>query len=185
MRIRGLLTVTALTVGAVATLGSSTGGSAVSGASVGTSAVSSTGGATTLGAASITPGTTPQAAYFPPSGILAPTPRIARSQRAAPPPPAPAPLPPGCDTDLLSAILSYLPVGTDVSLRMPVNISASGSIYKNEYGVLILSDESGNTPILIASPHICRIFTQDSALRSKVKSGGKNPTISLDKNGGA
>lgn len=98
--------------------------------------------------------------------------------------PAPEPLPPGCDTDLLSAIRSYLPVGTDVSLRMPVSISASGSIYKNEYGVLILSDESGNTPILIASPHIRRIFTQDSALRSALKSGGKNPTISLDRTAG-
>nr|WP_271214216.1 lytic murein transglycosylase [Rhodococcus wratislaviensis] len=120
MRIRGLLTVTALTVGAVATLGSSTGGSAVSGASVGTSAVSSTGGATTLGAASITPGTTPPAAYFPPSGILAPTPRIARSQRAAPPPPAPAPLP-----AVTNPTSPTSPSGTGL-IAAPVILSALG-----------------------------------------------------------
>ena len=120
MRIRGLLTVTALTVGAVATLGSSTGGSAVSGASVGTSAVSSTGGATTLGAASITPGTTPRAAYFPPSGIVAPTPRIARSQRAAPPPPAPAPLP-----AVTNPTSPTSPSGTGL-IAAPVILSALG-----------------------------------------------------------
>lgn len=94
--------------------------------------------------------------------------------------PAPEPMPPGCDTDLLSAIRSYLPVGTDVSLRMPVSVSASGSIYKNEYGVLILSDASGNTPILIASPHIRRIFTEGSALRPAAKSGNKKPVINTD-----
>ncbi|KAF0958642.1 lytic transglycosylase domain-containing protein [Rhodococcus sp. T7] len=121
MRIRGLLTVTALTVGAVATLGSSTGGSAISGATASTTVYSSTGAATALAASSVTPGATPPAAYLPPAGIVAPTPRIARSQRAAPPPPAPAP----SVTNPTSPATSASPSGTGL-IAAPVILSALG-----------------------------------------------------------
>lgn len=112
---------TALTVGAVATLGSSTGGSAISGASVSATAYSSTGAATALAASSVTPGSTPPASYLPPAGIVAPTARVARSQRAAPPPPAPAP----AVTNPTSPLSSTSPSGTGL-IAAPVILSALG-----------------------------------------------------------
>ncbi|TQC45790.1 lytic transglycosylase [Rhodococcus sp. WS4] len=118
MRIRGLLTVTALTVGAVATLGSSTGGTTVSGASVSTTTLGSAVGTSTLAAAGATPGAIPQAAYLPPSGLVAPAPRVARSQRAAPPPPAPAPV-------VTNPTSPASPSGTGL-IAAPVILSALG-----------------------------------------------------------
>ncbi|MBC2643208.1 MULTISPECIES: lytic murein transglycosylase [unclassified Rhodococcus (in: high G+C Gram-positive bacteria)] len=114
MRIRGLLTVTALTVGAVATLGSSTGGPAVSDAAVSTTALSATAGTSTIA------GTIPQAAYLPPSGLVAPMPRVARSQRAAPPPPLPLPVPP-----VTNPTSPTSPSGTGL-IAAPVVLSALG-----------------------------------------------------------
>ena len=74
---------------------------------------------------------------------------------------APDPLPPGCDTNMIAAVQSYLPLGTSVDIRLGPAITATGNIYRNEYGVLVLSDAGGNTPIFIAVPHILRIFTAD------------------------
>ncbi|MFZ2176996.1 MAG: lytic murein transglycosylase [Rhodococcus sp. (in: high G+C Gram-positive bacteria)] len=117
MRIRGLLTVTALMVGAVATVGSSTGSTTVvavppaAGASVLPPATQE---ATALGA--VTPSTTGDAlsGYLPPVGFVPPTPRVARSQRAAPPPP-PAPI----------ATNPLVPGGTPL-IAAPVILSALG-----------------------------------------------------------
>ncbi|HWQ43844.1 MAG TPA: collagen-like protein, partial [Desulfosporosinus sp.] len=74
---------------------------------------------------------------------------------------SPDPLSPGCDTNMIAAIQSYLPLGTSVDIRLGPAIVASGDVYRNEYGVLVLSDADGNTPIFIATPHILRIFTED------------------------
>jgi hypothetical protein len=71
----------------------------------------------------------------------------------------PSPLPKGCDTDIIAAIRDYLPISTEVIMQMGVTIEASGAIYKNEYGILVLSDEEGNTPIFIPVIHIARIIT--------------------------
>lgn len=74
--------------------------------------------------------------------------------------PLPDPLPQSCSTDILAAILSYLPVGTpDVGFRLGPSVSASGDVYRNEYGVVVLSDELGNTPIFLAAPKILLIQT--------------------------
>lgn len=96
--------------------------------------------------------------------------------------PPPDPLPSGCDTNLITAIQSYLPLGTSVEIRLGPAISASGNIYHNEYGVLVLSDTEGNTPIFIAAPHILRIFTDTdpTASTSAAKSSGKKPSITID-----
>lgn len=76
--------------------------------------------------------------------------------------PLPDPLPQSCNTDILAAILSYLPVGTPgVSFRLGPSTSASGSVYRNEYGVVVLSDEQGNTPIFLAAPKILMIQTSN------------------------
>lgn len=97
--------------------------------------------------------------------------------------PPPVPLPPGCDTNLITAIQSYLPLGTSVNIRLGPSVSASGDIYRNEYGVLILSDTAGNTPIVIATPHILRIFTDTDPTSPLpvLKSVGTKPAITVGK----
>jgi hypothetical protein len=69
----------------------------------------------------------------------------------------PQPLPQGCDTDLIAAIHAYLPVPTEVVLRMGVAVEASGAVYKNEYGILVLSDADGNTPIYVSVSKLASI----------------------------
>ncbi|HMM23037.1 MAG TPA: hypothetical protein PKA10_20200 [Selenomonadales bacterium] len=95
----------------------------------------------------------------------------------------PVPLPPGCDTDMIAAVQSYLPLGTPVDeIRLGPAITASGEIYRNEYGVLVLSDADGNTPVFIATPHILRIFTiNDPTVLPVQKSSGKKPSITIEK----
>lgn len=97
--------------------------------------------------------------------------------------PSPDPLPPGCDTNMIAAIRSYLPLGTSVDIRLGPSITATGDIYRNEYGVLVLSDTGGNTPVFIATPHILRIFTDtDPTVPSLApKSSGTKPSITIDK----
>ncbi|MDD4797537.1 MAG: hypothetical protein PHO66_07200 [Eubacteriales bacterium] len=92
--------------------------------------------------------------------------------------PPPSPLPLGCDTDRIAAIQSYLAPGTDVNVRLGPSISASGSVYRNEYGVLVLSDADGNTPIVLFTPHILRVFIEDAAGRSATPAA--RPVIRLD-----
>ena len=93
----------------------------------------------------------------------------------------PDPLPPGCDTDMIAAIKSYLPLGTAVDIRLGPTIVATGDIYRNEYGVLVLSDEVGSTPVFLATPHILRIFTSDSPVLRGEKRDGNKPSITIAK----
>jgi len=64
----------------------------------------------------------------------------------------------GCDTNLITAYHDYLPVSTDIQMYLGSIVSASGSIYKNEYGILVLSDADGNTPIFIPVVNITMMF---------------------------
>ncbi|ATW24562.1 DNRLRE domain-containing protein [Candidatus Formimonas warabiya] len=75
----------------------------------------------------------------------------------------PPAFPPGCDKNLLTALHDYLPVSTDVQLYMGSIISASGTIYKNEIGVVVLSDSNGNTPIFIPVTNIEVIIPLDQS----------------------
>lgn len=94
----------------------------------------------------------------------------------------PDPLPPGCDTDMLAAIQSYLmPIGTSVALNLGPSISASGSVYQNKFGILVLSDAGGNTPIFIPTLKILRIFTTGSSGLSETNSSEKKLQISIIK----
>lgn len=93
----------------------------------------------------------------------------------------PDPLTPGCDTDLLTAIESYLPVGTSVGLNLGPSISASGSVYQNKFGILVLSDVNGNTPIFIPTLKILRILTTGSSKLSETNGSEEKPTISITK----
>lgn len=63
--------------------------------------------------------------------------------------PPPEEFTPGFDTNLITSYYEYLPPDTDVTIYAGSNITASGTIYKNEYGLIVLSDAEGNTPIFI------------------------------------
>jgi hypothetical protein len=91
----------------------------------------------------------------------------------------PDPLAPGCDTDRLCAILSYLPLNTTVELRLGPAVSASGDVYRSEYGVLILSDAGGNTPVIVSSMQILRMFITETALARSGESSASNPRVGL------
>lgn len=83
---------------------------------------------------------------------------------------------PGCDTNIITAIHDYLSVSTNVQMYMGSNISASGMIYKNEYGILVLSDELGNTPVFIPVTHITAVLSAN-AITSEQK--GEYPRIAV------
>jgi hypothetical protein len=61
----------------------------------------------------------------------------------------PPKLAPGFDTNLLTAYYEYFPVSTEMDMYLGSNIHATGMLYKNEYGIMVLSDTEGNTPIFI------------------------------------
>lgn len=82
--------------------------------------------------------------------------------------PEPDPLPQDCDAFALKSIQTYLPVGTqNVNIRLGPSVNASGDIYKNELGIVILSDAMGNTPIAIASPLILRMYTTSDPVNTR------------------
>lgn len=56
---------------------------------------------------------------------------------------------PGYDTNLILAYYDYLSSKSDVGIYTGSNVHATGTIYKNQYGIVVLSDGSGNTPVFI------------------------------------
>ncbi len=90
----------------------------------------------------------------------------------------PEPLPQDCDADLLAAIQSYLPPGTPVEIRLGPTIVASGEVYRNEFGLIVLSNAAGETPVFIPALQILRIFTSDSPVGFR---GDDQPRIEIRK----
>lgn len=70
-------------------------------------------------------------------------------------------LPIGCDADLLAAMHSYLPISTEVSILLGASVQTSGLVYKNEFGLLVLSDTDGNTPVFVV-PNMIEVITTDT-----------------------
>ncbi len=68
--------------------------------------------------------------------------------------PPPDPYSPGCDTDYILAVQSSLSLGDQISFGAATNTTGEGGVYMNEPGILVLSDESGNTPIFIFTPQL-------------------------------
>lgn len=80
----------------------------------------------------------------------------------------PSPLPPGCSTNLFTAVVDLLPIGTEVILQAGVTVQASGNIYQNELGILVLSDDLGSTPIFMATQRLARIVAASIPDRKSV-----------------
>lgn len=56
---------------------------------------------------------------------------------------------PGYDANLITAYNEYFPVLTEMNIYLGSVVNATGTVYKNEYGIIVLSDSAGNTPIFI------------------------------------
>lgn len=88
-------------------------------------------------------------------------------------------MPRDCFSDYLAAVQSYLPVGISVgALNLGPSTVASGEVYRNEYGVLVLSDSAGNTPIFISSQNIQRVFITGGS-SSRASNEDKKPQIKI------
>ena len=76
----------------------------------------------------------------------------------------PDPLPQGCDTDNIAAIQSYVPLGAAVYVSFGASGNMTGTVYRNEYGILVLAQDQGANPIFAASNHFLRvIITSDNS----------------------
>lgn len=96
----------------------------------------------------------------------------------------PDPFPSGCDSDVLLAIKSYIPVGTPIQVRLGPNVAASGNVYKNEIGVMVLSDDDGNTPIILQCNKLVRAYitNENNLMRTQNTSVNKLPKIIIEDN---
>jgi len=80
--------------------------------------------------------------------------------------------PAGFDTNIVTAIHDYLPVSTPVTVYMGTVIDVTGIVYKNVYGMLVVTDDVlGNNPSFIPVTNITGIiptFTSSAAKTAKV-----------------
>lgn len=93
--------------------------------------------------------------------------------------PAPT-FPVGCDTDLVTAYYEYLNDKTDIDIYTGSNIHATGTIYKNECGIIVLSDGSGNTPVFIPVLPITALIPSTSPSLAKVNSDKSQVSIIVE-----
>lgn len=66
--------------------------------------------------------------------------------------------PSGCDTNLITAYHDFLAASTEVEMYLGSHIQASGTLWKNEYGIIVLSNEDGSNPVFIPVINISTIF---------------------------
>ncbi|WP_110956064.1 hypothetical protein [Anaerosinus massiliensis] len=87
----------------------------------------------------------------------------------------PVPLPKGCDTNMMTAIRDYLTIGTEAAINIGPAYQAAGDIYRNEYGIIVLSEvATGSMPLFIPTSHMSRIIIDQS---SGVQGTSVKPTI--------
>ena len=69
--------------------------------------------------------------------------------------------PPGCDTNIVTAIHEYVStLSGEVLFNVGSNIRSTGPIYLNQYGLIVQADENGNDPAFIPVTHITGIAPQ-------------------------
>jgi len=86
--------------------------------------------------------------------------------------------PAGCDTNLVTSYYEYLPVSTYADIYSGAVIHATGTVYKNEYGIIVLTDGVGNTPVFIPVFNINAVLP---ALKAGAKTNAPKVTIEVTK----
>jgi len=77
---------------------------------------------------------------------------------------------PDCQKNLITSIHDFIPLSTNVTLFLGVSISASGVIFKNEYGMLVKTDDmTGTNPVFI-SPITVGLIETDTPLNTDADS---------------
>lgn len=72
--------------------------------------------------------------------------------------------PEGCDKNIITAVHDYLPISTPVDIYSGCVIQTTGIVYKNEYGLLVLADDTfGNNPTFVTIANIRGIIPDFSA----------------------
>ena len=72
--------------------------------------------------------------------------------------------PPGCDTNIVTAIYEYVAtLSGDVLFNIGSYVRSTGPIYLNKYGLIVQADEFGNDPSFIPLTYITGIAPQDAA----------------------
>lgn len=92
-----------------------------------------------------------------------------------------SPLPKGCDTNIIASIQSYLTVLEFVpTILLGPFTSASGNVYKNEYGLLVLAELDGSSPIFIPTYNIIDITkVTPLALPLSISASGEARPVSV------
>ena len=81
----------------------------------------------------------------------------------------PSPLPAGCDTDLILGIQAICPVGQEVAIATALTTSARGTVTISEFGILVLTDGAGNSPVFLPTPPIRYVVRDSLAARRSAR----------------
>ena len=80
--------------------------------------------------------------------------------------------PPGCDTNIVTAIHDYvstIPGDIDVLFNIGSSLRSTGPIYLNNYGLIVQADQYGNDPSFIPTTLITGIAPQTAAAAEETK----------------
>ena len=78
----------------------------------------------------------------------------------------------GFDTNIVTAIHDYLPLGTTVEVHIGTVIDLAGVVYKNVYGMLVVADDMlGTNPSFVP---VTNITGNSPDLRGLHRSGTQN-----------
>ncbi len=69
--------------------------------------------------------------------------------------PEPTQLPQGCDTNTEVAVRDYLPIGTDAAVHFGLFFSVTGTVIKNEYGMIVFTDTTSPNIVFMSS---CKVI---------------------------
>lgn len=83
-------------------------------------------------------------------------------------------LPEGFDKNIATAVHDYLPVSTKGILCFGAHLLAPGVIFKNESGIIVMTDEKGNSPTFIPTVNITGIYTTPDKDSTLIKENDKH-----------
>ncbi len=79
--------------------------------------------------------------------------------------------PPGCDTNILTAVYDY--IGSlpevDITIDCGSNVYSTGPLYLNKYGIIVQADGTGNDPSFIPVMQITAIGTPELSEEASVE----------------
>ena len=88
--------------------------------------------------------------------------------------------PPGCDTNIVTAIYEYVATLTgEVLINVGSNVRSTGPIYLNRYGLIVQADELGNDPAFVPLTYITGIAPQEMAGGEKMAAAEAVPPTKI------